>query len=217
MDKTTILLVDDHQLMRMGLRSLLEKEPSFEVVGEADSGRHAVRMALELRPNVVVMDVAMADLNGIDATRQIRTELPDTRIVALSMHVERRFITGMLSAGASGYVLKSGAFEELVEAIRAVRSNGIYASPRIAAAVVEDYVARLGKVSPSSEHLSAREREVLQLIAEGKSTKEIATRLHVSVNTVDTHRRRIMEKLGLYSVAELTKYAVREGLTSLED
>lgn len=214
--RTTVLLADDHKIMRDGLRALLEKEHDLEVVGETDNGRGAVRLARELKPDVVVMDVGMPDLNGIEATRQITAEVPSTRVVALSMHADRRFVTGMLSAGASGYVLKAGAFEELSSAIRAVMARRVYMSPQITDLVVEDYVRRLSEPVPAAESpLTPREREVLQLLAEGRSTKEIATRLHLSASTVDTHRRHIMEKLDLHTVAELTKYAIREGLTSV--
>lgn len=213
---TTIVLADDHQLIREGLRSLLEKQPGFVVVGEAETGRDAVRLARELKPDIVVMDVRMPDLNGMEAARQVRLEAPSTKIVALSMHSEKRFVTGMLSGGASAYVLKSCAFEEVTLAIQAVVEGRIYTSQKVTDVVVSDYVEQLGKVTPSADVLSPREREVLQLIAEGMSSKEVAARLHLSVNTVDTHRRRISDKLGLSSVAELTKYAVREGLTSLD-
>lgn len=214
----TILLADDHEIMRQGLRSLLERERDLEIVGEAENGREAVRLAEELEPDVVVMDIGMPDLNGIEATRQIKGTRPKVKVVALSMHADRRFVTGMLGAGASGYVLKSGAFEEVVAAVRAVLGNRLYTSPKITDVVMEDYLRKLTQPEPAQESpITPREREVLQLLAEGKSTKEIAAQLFVSGNTVDTHRRRIMEKLDLHSVAELTKYALREGLTSLDD
>jgi DNA-binding NarL/FixJ family response regulator len=214
---TTIVLADDHRVMREGMRSLLEKERGFSVVGEAQNGREALHLVREKKPDVVVMDIGMPDLNGIDATRRIAVEVPTVKVVALSMHSDRRFVTGMLEAGAKGYVLKSGAYEEVVAAIRAVISGRIYTSPEVTDVVMQDYVRKLTHPEPAPESpLTPREREVLQLMAEGKTTKKIAQALHVSVNTVDTHRHRIMAKLDLHSVAELTKYAIREGLTELE-
>jgi DNA-binding NarL/FixJ family response regulator len=209
-----ILLADDHKIIRDGLRSLLEKEEEFTVLGEAENGREAVRMTRELRPEVVLMDIAMPGLNGIEAARQIRSEAPEVKIVALSMHHERRFVMRMLEAGASGYVLKAGAFEEVAEAVRAVMTDRIYTSPKITDLVMKDYVRQLSRPKEESP-LTPREREVLQLLAEGNSSKAIAESLNISVNTVDTHRHRIMEKLSLRSIAELTKYALREGLTSI--
>lgn len=215
---TRILLADDHQIMREGLRSLLECEPDFEIVGEADNGRTAVRMARELRPDIVVMDIGMPDLNGVEATRQIKAELKHTKVVGLSMHSDRRFVEGMLAAGAVGYVLKSGAFEDVVEAIHTVSSNQIFTSPKITELVLDVYIRSLNHPEPEAREtpLTPREREVLQLLAEGRSSRDIAEELCISGNTVDTHRRRIMEKLDLHSIAELTKYAVREGLTDIE-
>ena len=229
-----VLLADDHRIVREGLRSLLEAQDDMHVVGEADNGRMALEMAAEHEPDVVVMDVAMPQLNGIEATRRLMNDQPDTKVVALSMHSDRRYVAEALKAGATAYLLKDGAFDELVTAIRAVIADKVYLSPRVAGVVVDDYVRRLpgdrgadGDASsrgagsgydPANafQKLTAREREVLQLMAEGYATKEIATRLHVSVKTVETHRRQLMEKLQLYSVAEVTKYAIREGLTSLE-
>jgi DNA-binding NarL/FixJ family response regulator len=192
----------------------------MEVIAEARDGRGAVQLAHELRPDVVVMDVGMPGLNGIEATRQITSQEPHARIVALSMHSDRRFMGEMLKAGAKGYLLKDGAFEELATAIRSVVANKVYLSPRIANVVLDDYVHRdaSGMASDTSAFakLTPREREVLQLMSEGRATKEIAMDLHVSIKTVETHRRQIMEKLDIHSVAELTKYAIREGLTSLD-
>jgi two-component system response regulator NreC len=212
-----ILLADDHKIVRDGLRTLIERQSEMEVVGEAENGRKAVQLTLELVPDVVVMDVTMADLNGIEATRQIHKEQPCIKIIALSMHSDRRFVAGMLKAGASGYLLKDCAFEELASAIHRVVSNRTYLSPGITDIVVKDYIQEspMKPTSPFSV-LTAREREVLQLLAEGASTKEIAKSLYVSVKTVETHRMQIMDKLRIHSIAELTKYAVREGLTSLE-
>ena len=213
-----ILLADDHRIVRQGLRSLLEAEADFTVVAEADNGRAAIDLTDELAPDVVVMDVGMPELNGIEATRRIASRSPRVKVVALSMHSDRRFVAEMLKAGAAGYLLKDGAFEELVGAIRTVAAGRTYLSPRIADVVVEGYLRNNTTPAEPTAYarLSPREREVLQLLAEGKATKEAAAALHLSVKTVETHRRQIMEKLNMYSVAELTKYAIREGLTSLE-
>lgn len=210
-------MVDDHAIIREGLRSLLEKQPDMEVLADTDEGRKAVDLVREISPDVVIMDVTMAGLNGIEATRLITSEFPEVKIIALSIHSQRRFIADMLSAGAAGYILKECLFDELVQAIQAVAVGGRYLSPRIADVVVDDYVKRLSSTvdSPLSA-LTGREREVLQLVAEGKSTKEIALELHVSTKTIEANRRQIMEKLDVHSVAELTKCAVREGLTTLE-
>jgi DNA-binding NarL/FixJ family response regulator len=214
---TRILLADDHQIVREGLRSLLQQHQDMEVIGEASDGRTAVAMSEQLEPDVVIMDVGMPDLNGIEATRQIVNREPGAKVVALSMHSDRRFMGEMLKAGAKGYLLKDGAFEELATAIRAVVSNKVYLSPKIADVVVDDFVRRIPGSEPNAfAKLTPREREVLQLMAEGRATKEIASDLKVSIKTVETHRRQIMEKLNIHSVAELTKYAIREGLTSLE-
>jgi len=212
-----VLLVDDHAIIREGLRSLLEKQPDMEVVADVDDGRRAVEMVRELSPDVVIMDVTMPRLGGIEATRQITSESPSVKVIALSIHSKRRFVADMLQAGAAGYILKECLFDELVQAIRAVSEGGRYLSPSITDVVVNDYVKRLSSDQESPlRSLTGREREVLQLVAEGRSTKEIAMELHVSTKTIEANRRQIMEKLGMHSVAELTKYAVREGLSSLE-
>ncbi|MCK9375707.1 MAG: response regulator transcription factor [Syntrophobacterales bacterium] len=214
---TRILIADDHQIVRQGLRFLLEKEPDMKVVAEAEDGRMTVRLTRELNPGVIIMDVAMPDLNGIEATRQIITEFPTTKVIALSMYADRRFVVNMLKAGASAYLLKDCAFEELTRAIRVVLAHKTYLSPGVTDILVKD--CKLG--TPPSEVsafgvLTPREREVLQLMSEGRSTTKIADHLHVSVKTVESHRQQLMQKLNLHSVAELTKYAIREGLTSLE-
>ena len=213
-----VLIADDHKIMLAGLRSLLEKQTDFEVVGEAENGRKAVKMALEKTPDVVVMDVSMPDLNGIEATTQIVESLKETKVIALSMHSDKRFVMGMLRAGASGYLLKDCASQELANAIYQVAAGKKYLSPEITGVVIDDFLlggASEG-VAATVSVLSAREREVLQLIAEGWSTKQIASHLYVSVKTIETHRRQIMKKLDLHTIADLTKYAVREGLTSVE-
>jgi DNA-binding NarL/FixJ family response regulator len=210
-----VLLVDDHKMMRDGLRALLAGVPDIEIVGEASDGRTALDLVRTLAPDVVVMDVSMPDLNGIDATRRILAGGARTKVLALSMHVDRRFVTEMLNAGASGYLLKDCAFEELIHAIRTVAGNSTYLSPRITDIVLQDYVRRGPKNEDSAlSVLTVREREVLQLLAEGRRTKEIASLLGVSVKTIETYRQQIMEKLEIRSIAELTKFAVREGLTS---
>jgi DNA-binding NarL/FixJ family response regulator len=189
----------------------------MKVVGRAEDGRAAVRLACELRPDLVVMDIVMPELNGIEATRQIRAQVPGCRVVALSMHSDRRYVTGILAAGASGYVVKDSAFEELARAVRLVGEGKVYLSPEIAGLVMDDYLQRLsGSAAPSAHALTAREREVLQLLAEGRTTQEIGRRLHLSAKTVETHRRNITVKLGLRTLADLTKYPIREGIIALE-
>jgi DNA-binding NarL/FixJ family response regulator len=210
-----VMIADDHQIVREGLRAMLEKEHDIQVVGEAVDGRMTERLARELVPDVIIMDVAMPDLNGIEATRQIVAELPGVKIIALSMHDDRRFVLNMLKAGAAGYMLKDCAFKDLAKAIRVVMAHKTYLSHEIADIVVKDYLASSSPMESSVfQLLSPREREVLQLIAEGKTSGQIADNLHISVKTVESHRQQIMMKLKIKSVAELTKYAIREGLTS---
>ena len=211
-----VLIADDHKIVRQGLRALLDAETDIEVVGEATDGRPAVRRAKELRPNAVILDVGMPELNGMDACRQTMAAIPEANVLALSMHSDKQFVRGMLEAGASGYLLKHCAFEELARAVRTVAGGKTYLSPEIGHLVLDDYVRRLRhSETRDAPELTPREREVLQLIAEGKSTGEAAEALHVSVKTIETHRRQIMEKLRIHSVAGLTKYAIREGLTTL--
>jgi two-component system response regulator NreC len=209
-----VVIADDHQIVREGLRAMLEKEHDIKVVGEAVDGRMTERLARELVPDVIIMDVAMPDLNGIEATRQIVAELPGVKIIALSMHDDRRFVLNMFKAGAAGYMLKDCAFKDLAKAIRVVMTHKTYLSHEIADIVVKDYLASTSPTESSVfQLLSPREREVLQLIAEGKTSAQIADNLHISVKTVESHRQQIMIKLKIKSVAELTKYAIREGLT----
>ena len=213
---TKLLLVDDHKIMRHGIRSLLEKEAGMEVLEETNNGRTAIKLARDLSPDVIIMDIAMHDLNGIEATRQITAELPEVKVIMLSMHSDRQMVADALQAGASGYLLKDCEFEELVRAIETVVTNRTYLSPEIAGILVENFVRKspLSESSASSV-LTSREREVLQLLAEGNTTKEIATALCLSTKTVETHRRQMMEKLNMYTVAHLVKYAISQGLTSL--
>jgi two-component system response regulator NreC len=212
-----ILLADDHRIMREGLRSILEKEAGMEVVAEAADGRSTVELARELSPDVVIMDISMGGLNGIDATRQITAGNDDVKVLALTMHSDEQFVAQMLAAGASGYLLKDCAAEELSRAVRAIAADAIYLSPRISGVLVNDYVSRLsrGDKSPSSA-LEVEERRIVKLVAEGKTSREIASCLQMSVRTVEACRRQIMAKLDIHTTAELTKYAVRQGLTGLE-
>jgi DNA-binding NarL/FixJ family response regulator len=210
-----IILADDHRIVREGLRALLSGEPDMTVIAEADNGRKAVSLAQELRPDLVIMDVSMPDLNGIEATHQILARDPLIRVIALSIHSDRRFVLRMFEAGAAGYLLKDCAYEELTRAIRVVAEGDPYLSQGIAGLVLGELLGRLLAGDPQGPELTGREREVLQLITEGHTTKQIASKLKVSVKTVETHRRQIMDKVKLNSVAELTKYAIREGLTSL--
>lgn len=217
---TRVLIADDHRIVCEALKQALEKEPGIEVVGVAANGREAVRMTRQLKPDVVVLDVTMPELSGIEATAQIRKHVPETRVIALSMHSDRRYVMGALAAGVSGYLVKDCALEELALALRTVVAGQVYLSPRIAGVVVESVQQTAGPVTSDADTkdspLTHREREVLQLLAEGKGVRDIAATLHVSVKTVETHRRQLMKKLGISSVAGLTKYAIREGLTSLE-
>ncbi len=212
-----ILLVDDHQMLRDGLRSILDLEDDLEVVGEAGNGYDALELARTLRPDVVVMDIGMKDLNGIDATRQIKADDPRAQVIALSTYADESYVLSMLQAGASGYVIKDAAVEEMRRAIRAVAEGHHYLSPQIAGSVVASHLRGPSPEGASvTPALAPRERQILQLLAEGHTSSEIARRLHIATTTVESHRRNIMKKLDLHSVAELTKYAIREGLTSLE-
>ncbi len=212
-----ILLIDDHKIVREGLRSLLEKEPDIEVIADAEDGRTALELVEEMKPNVVIMDVAMPDLNGIETTRQIIAKALGVKVIALSMYSDRRFIMGILSAGASAYLTKDCAFTELAQAIRAVVTGRTYLSPTIVDIIVKDYFHHLKQTNVTAYSvLSSREREVLQLLSEGRKVKDIASYLYLSVKTIETHRQQIMKKLNIHTVAGLTKYAIREGLSSLE-
>jgi DNA-binding NarL/FixJ family response regulator len=213
-----IVIVDDHQIVRDGLRSVLEKEPGLTVVAEAENGRRGVEVCRRIEPDVVVMDITMPDLNGIEATRKILADSPATKVIALSMHSDKRYVRRMIEAGAAGYILKESAIDEVVRAVGAVSAGGSYLSPQVADIVLEGFRSLSGRRSESSGPvLTDREKEVLQLLAEGKTSKAIADRLGVSPKTVEAHRRQIMDKLDIHNIAGLTKYAVREGLTSVDE
>jgi two-component system, NarL family, response regulator NreC len=216
MQKTSVVLADDHRLMRSGLRLVIEQHPGFTVVGEADDGRQAVAMAASLKPNVIVMDIGMPNLNGIEAARQIAAEHPEIAIVMLSMHADEGYVLRALKAGARAYLLKDSAEEDLTRAIEAVRDGKSFFSPAVSKVLLEDYVRKLQRAGAEDSYdlLSNREREVLQLVAEGKSSKEIAGLLNLSTYTVETHRSNIMQKLNLKGIPELILYAVRKGLIS---
>jgi len=204
-----ILLADDHRMVRQGFKLILESQDDLEVVGEAGNGREAVEKALALKPDIVIMDVTMPELNGIEATRRIRDSASSSHVLALSVHRDAVYVREIVRAGAQGYILKESADSELLAAVRAIAEGNSYLSPEVAGAVLTDY--RRHAVNPL-DLLTPREREVLQLIAEGKTNKEMATQLNLSVYTIDGHRTRIMEKLGLHSIGELVRFAVRNGL-----
>jgi len=207
--KIRILLADDHALVRQGFRRILEAEPDMEIVGEADNGRETVALAEKLRPDVIVMDVGMPELNGIEATRRLSESLPRTSVLALSMHKDSVYVREILRAGARGYLLKDAFDRDLLLAVRAVARGEAYLSPAVSEVVLSDYRRQ---VRDPLDLLTSREREVLQMLAEGKTNKEIATALQLSVYTVDAHRGRIMEKLNVHSIGELVRFAVRHGL-----
>lgn len=211
-----IVVVDDHAIVREGLRSLLDRESDITVVAEAADGNAATEAAREHVPDVVVMDISMAELNGIEATRRIIAESPSVRVLCLSLHAEEHLVSAMLEAGASGYVLKACAAAELVTAVRTVAAHETYLSPAVAGGVVRDYVAHRTAARAGEPRLTGRELEVLQLLAEGHGTKDVAGRLSISPKTVSTHRENIMRKLDLHSVAALIKYAIRRGVATVD-
>ncbi|MBN2137734.1 MAG: response regulator transcription factor [Sedimentisphaerales bacterium] len=212
-----IIIADDQGMVRQGLKAMITAKTDMEVIGEAADGWEVVELAKKLRPDVIVMDISMPNLNGVEATRQILEENPDIKVIALSMYPHKRYVTEMLKVGASGYVLKSYLFDELIKALNAAIAGEHYLSPQITDVLVDEYVHKLAAGEPGNlSKLTARERQVLQLIAEGLSTKQVALRLNISPKTADANRRQIMNTLGIHSVAELTKYAIREGLTSAD-
>ncbi len=215
-----IILADDHAMLRHGLSKSFQNEKDIEVIAQAKDGRTTVELAKEFCPNVVIMDIGMPDLNGIEATRQIVKESPKIKVIALSMHSSKNFIIEMFKAGASGYLLKDCEFDELVMAIRLVMEDKTYISPAISDVVVDNYMRQAANGGNAKDSvfsiLSQREREVLQLLTEGKATKQIAKRLHISAKTVEVHRLNLMSKLKIDSIAQLTKYAIQEGLTQPE-
>ncbi len=214
-----VVLADDHRMVREGLRALLAAEPDIEVVGQAEDGFGAARLARELQPDVVVTDLSMPGLNGVDAIRRIRADAPDVRVLCLSVHGESRMVMAVLDAGASGYVLKDSSFQELAQAIRKVMSHRIHLSESLVDLVVDEARQRgsgTRAATPRQPALTPRERELVQLLSEGHSTQQIAERLHVSAKTVATHREHVLHKLQIQGIAELTRYALREGLSSLD-
>ncbi|MCG8633067.1 MAG: response regulator transcription factor [Desulfobacterales bacterium] len=215
MEKPRILVVDDHQIVRDSIGHTLESSSEFHVVARADNGRVALKLTEELRPDIVLMDVSMPDMNGIEATRQIVATVPDTKVMALTMHSAKPYVMGMLNAGASGYLLKTAPFEEVVKALNVILSGATYLSPEITHMVVEFAKNREWDAVDSLSLLSAREREVLQLISEGHTSKTISAQMNISSKTVDVHRNNIKKKLNIHTIAGLTKYAITKGLTDL--
>ena len=212
-----ILVVDNHGILRQGIASLIEKQDGMEVVGEADNGLHAVEMASELQPDVVIMDVTMPVLNGIEATRQIKEELPETKVLALSVHAKREFVLDMVRAGASGYMVKECVLDDLVRAIKAIMDNQSYLSPQIASIVLEGITKEgiFDSANRFREIMTSKENQILQLLTEGHSAKQIAAQLGLSVKTIEANRRQIMEKTDVDNLADLTKYAIRQGLITV--
>lgn len=218
MAKITVLLVEDHIIVRKGLLSLLVEEPDIEVVGEAGDGWEAVSAVQTLRPDVVVMDITMPRLNGLEATSKIKHDWPQTQVVILTMHTNEEYLLQILQAGAAGYVVKQAAPDELVMAIRAAQRGDQFLSPLISGTVIHEYVERAGADEPADAYqtLTGREREVLQLLAEGYATREVADLLVVSVKTAESHRSNLMRKLDIHNLADLTRYAIRKGIVTLE-
>jgi two-component system response regulator NreC len=211
-----IILADDHAIVRHGLNRSFQQEKDVEVIAQAQNGRSAVQLAKELLPAVVVMDIGMPDLNGIEATRQITGESPQVKVIALSMYSSRKYVTEMFKAGASGYLLKNCDFEELADAVRIVAGGKTYISPSVSDLVVQDYVNSSVEEDSAFSVLTRREREVVQLLSEGKTTKQVALHLYISPKTVEVHRLNIMKKLNIDGIAQLTRYAIQEGLTLSE-
>jgi DNA-binding NarL/FixJ family response regulator len=218
MGKIRVLLAEDHTIVRKGLRALLEDQPGIEVIAEAEEGRQAVHLTEQLRPDVVLMDFSMPGLNGLEATRQIIERIPGTKVLVLTRHTNQEYVDRILEAGASGYLVKKSALEELVIAIQAVHRGDSYLDPAISATIIRGYLEK-SKTQGEDRYnrLTPRQREVLQLIAEGRANKEIAAMLHISVKTVENHRASLMEALDLHSTAELTQYAIRMGVINMDE
>ena len=218
MGKVRVIIADDHAIVREGVRIILEGQPDIEVVGEATEGRDAINKALQLQPDVVIMDITMPGMSGLEATRQIKHQAPDIKILVLTMHESDEYFFQILNAGASGYFVKGGSSKELISALRAVYQGNVYLYPSMAKKLVNDYLGRVvaGQDKDRYDGLTDREREILTLIAEGRTNQEIADMLTLSVSTVQTHRARIMAKLGLHSRTELVKYAIQHGFIALE-
>ncbi len=216
MSTISLVLADDHLLFRAGLRSMLEHEGELQIIGEAEDGHAAAQLVERLRPDILLLDISMPGLNGLETMRKLQELQVATRVIILSMHSDRHYVTEAIKAGARGYLLKDSTLEELVVGIRSVMRGDIYLSSRITGVLVNDYVNLSAAVNGPSDLLTSREREVLQLIAEGNSTKDVAGRLNISVKTIETHRKRIMDKLDLHSVAELTRFAIREKIIQPE-
>ncbi len=212
-----VVVVDDHEMVREGISALLNGEADITVVAQAANGREALRLAQKLQSVIMIMDVSMPEMNGIDATSQITRDVPECKVIGLSMYADKRFVNGMLKAGARGFLLKECAYQELIQAVRLVENDQLYLSPRVTGTVVGEYVQQLTTTEETAgvESLTLKEREVLQLIAEGYSTREIAEKLFVSVKTIESRRRNLLQKLEAHSIADLIKIAIREGLTEL--
>ena len=217
MKKVRLLIADDHKIFRQGIIKLLNEEPDLQVVGEAADGREVVKKATELKPDVILMDIAMANLNGLEATKQIKKVLPESKIIMLTMHKNEEYVLQSFQAGASGYILKEGAVEELVSAIRSIHADKSFLSPTVSKTLVDAYLRKMetGKTETPFDLLTDREREVLQLIAEGFTNREVAKQLYISVKTVEAHRAHIMQKLNIHDIAKLVKYAIQKGLVDL--
>ncbi len=217
MKKIKLLVADDHKIFRQGIKKLLEEESDMQVVGEAANGREAVKRATELKPDVVLMDITMSNLNGLEATRQIKKALPNAKVIMLTMHKNEEYVLQSFQAGASGYILKEGAVEELVSAIRSIHQDKSFLSPTISRTLIDAYLRKreTGKTETPFDLLTDREREVLQLIAEGHTNREVAKSLFISVKTVEAHRAHIMQKLNIHDIAKLVKYAIQKGLVDL--
>jgi DNA-binding NarL/FixJ family response regulator len=216
MNKTRLLLADDHRLVRAGFRSLLEKVSGVEVVAEADDGREALELIKKQRPDIAFIDIAMPSLNGLEVASRVSKEFPGTRVIILSIHANEEYVVQALRAGASGYLVKDAAIAELELAIRAVRRGDTYLSSRVSTSVIKDYLDRVSVNHSPFNQLTPRQREIVQLIAEGKNTKEIAADLDISIKTVESHRLQLMERLNIHDVPGLVRYAIRSGLVSAE-